>query len=185
MERSDRIAGRRLAVIALTAAVLVTAGCASIPTAGTGDIAFRLLWSGLSDLDLHVLDPAGDHLSFVRREAASGGRLDVDCNGSSDQVCERPIENVFWPEGAAPAGEYRVWVETMSILPAETPLQARLLVMEGERVVAERQIDLNANGDRLGPFAVSFSRDRGAGELLAIGDDQVPARPRSHLVVPE
>ncbi|HEX6201499.1 MAG TPA: hypothetical protein VF100_00770 [Thermoanaerobaculia bacterium] len=159
----------RAGVLAAVAAagLLALASCRSAPTAGHGDVAFRLLWEGESDVDLHVVDPAGEHLFFGHREAASGGLLDVDCNAGTGKLCARPIENVFWPRGTAPAGEYRVWAEGHSIVPAESPLVVTLLVLDGEREAVRIDGRFAVNGDRLGPFAVAFPPAGPAGWRLA------------------
>ncbi len=126
-----------LAVLVLC---LVGVGCASQGLKpGTGDISFRLHWEGDLDLDLHVVDPLDRHtgmtvfastgtpedqLSAIREalaarieaernggpDAPPAGILDVDCNASPNQICVRPIENVFWPAGTAPHGRYAFWV---------------------------------------------------------------------------
>lgn len=169
--RGLRWSGAAVAGLALglSAACLSTA-CRSAPAAGHGDVAFRLLWDGESDVDLHVVDPAGEHLFFAHREAASGGVLDVDCNSGTGRLCARPIENVFWPRGTAPAGEYRVWAEGHSIVPAEAPVAAVLLVLEGEREVARIDGAFAANGDSLGPFAVAYPPSAAGGWRLAAVD---------------
>jgi len=112
------------------AAVLlaVAAGaCASAgPRPGVGDISFRLAWEGEADLDLYVISPLGERIDFLHREVESGGRLDIDCNVTVSEPapaagglvtvvprkvrCPQPLENVYWPEGAAPPGSYRVQV---------------------------------------------------------------------------
>jgi len=149
---SQRAAG----IVAMPLLLVAALACRSVPTAGHGDVAFRLLWEGESDVDLHVIDPAGDHLFFGLREVASGGLLDVDCNAGTDRLCARPIENVYWPVGTAPPGGYRVWAQAHSILPAEAPVAVSLLLLEGEEVVARTEGALAANGETLGPFAVEF-----------------------------
>lgn len=119
---------------ALVGCCLLLAGCASTgPVPGTGDISFRLRWSGEADLDLHVTDPLSQHIGIVgpgntpsveemdalreRRLAEQRGEpvppigeLDVDCNASPDRMCARPIENIYWKPGTAPRGHYKVWV---------------------------------------------------------------------------
>ena len=155
----------RIPLLSLALAAILGSGCASAPTAGTGDVAFRLLWEGGSDLDLHVFDPYGEHLFYGHREAASGGRLDIDCNAGTGRLCPRPIENVFWSPGEAPEGEYRFWVRAYAMIPAEVPVEARLLVLEGETVVAERTAELRENGEVLGPFALEFTPGVGAGPV--------------------
>lgn len=149
-------ASRIRLALSLLALTLLAAGCRSLPAAGTGDVAFRLLWQGESDLDLHVEDPSGEHLFYGQREAASGGRLDVDCNAGTGRRCPRPIENVFWPEGTAPKGSYRVWVRAHAVYPEEAPVSCEVLVLEGERVRARVPGRLLANGDRLGPFSLEL-----------------------------
>ena len=78
---------------------------------GTGDVQVTLRWTGTADLDLHVLDPAGSEIWYGSPTAASGGELDVDANAACQEQQARPVENVFWPDGAAPRGEYRVTVD--------------------------------------------------------------------------
>jgi len=78
------------------------------PALGTGDVQVTLRWSGDADIDLHVFDPFGEEIWFSNEEATSGGRLDVDGNAGCDG--SPPVENVFWPFGGAPSGNYDVYV---------------------------------------------------------------------------
>lgn len=98
----------------LLVSLFLVAGCASGRLRpGTGDISFRLLWTGRYDLDLYVTSPLGERIDFNRREAPSGGMLDIDCNVESvieTNPCSEPMENIFWPKGRAPEGEFRFWV---------------------------------------------------------------------------
>jgi len=161
--------------IVCTAVCAALAGaCASTPTAGTGDVAFRLLWEGESDVDLHVVGPDEEHLFFGNRSSTSGGVLDVDCNAGTGRLCDRPIENVFWPDGVAPDGRYRFWARAHSVIPAEAPVRARLLILDGDEVVEEHRGELGDNGDFLGPFALVFDRDTGPGEIVPIVGEEVP-----------
>lgn len=163
-----------MSAVALAALSLLLAGCRSVPTAGTGDVAFRLLWQGTSDLDLKVRDPHGDYITFGQREAGSGGLLDVDCNGGTELLCAQPIENVFWPEGTAPRGTYRVWVRAHAVVPEEAPLPCELLVLEGDEVRIRVPGRLLANGDRLGPFTLDFPPEGPAGWRLRPSDEPPP-----------
>src|SRR5262245_18611683 len=99
------------------------AGCATLKPQ-TGDVSFRLLWSGKADLDLHVLDPGGGHVGLPFLQAAAldreryaaviaqwqaspsgsldgktAGVLDIDCNADAARFCREPMENIFWPVG--------------------------------------------------------------------------------------
>ncbi len=75
---------------------------------GLGDVKITLSFDRLHDLDLHVLEPNGEELSYENNASLSGGELDLD----SGAMCVPSAvynENVFWPEGA-PSGQYRVTV---------------------------------------------------------------------------
>ena len=60
------------------------------------------------DLDLSVVCPSGERISFDNKISNCGGRLDIDMNETGNS--EEPVENVFW-EKDAPKGRYRVFVE--------------------------------------------------------------------------
>jgi hypothetical protein len=83
---------------------------------GTGDVQINLHWDTLTDVDLHVLDPAGEEIYFGDKTSVSGGQLDLDsyaaCSFSNDPG--RGNENVYWPLGGAPSGEYVVGVHLWS-----------------------------------------------------------------------
>jgi hypothetical protein len=76
---------------------------------GTGDVQVSVSWDVLSDLDLHVTDPAGSHIYWNNRTAASGGQLDLDSNPACD-IDRINNENVTWPLNKAPNGQYTVAV---------------------------------------------------------------------------
>jgi hypothetical protein len=76
---------------------------------GTGDVQVTLRWEGEADLDLHVVDPNGELIWFGNDQSASGGILDVDANGACEGLAQ-PVENIYWPTGVAPTGEYAVSV---------------------------------------------------------------------------
>ncbi len=94
--------------------VLTTAACAPLadaPLVGEdGDPRFNLYFDNQEqvDLDLRVLDPDGEEISWENPSSESGGVLDVDCKCSS--CPDDPSENVAWAEGG-PSGTYTVWVE--------------------------------------------------------------------------
>jgi hypothetical protein len=131
---------------AILIVVAFVIGCASRGLKpGTGDISFRITWSGLSDLDLYAVSPLGERLSFIRPQVESGGVLDIDCNarpdptlGSSEGViwlCPRPMENIFWPQGDAPEGVYKYWVVLADTEGLEDGDSYRLEVRLGKQVI--------------------------------------------------
>jgi hypothetical protein len=76
----------------------------------TGDVKVTLRWNTTDDLDLLVTDPQGDTVYWGSRRSRSGGVLDVDANRVCEDPTTSPVENIFWPEGQAPSGEYAVEV---------------------------------------------------------------------------
>ncbi len=79
-----------------------TEACANNICVGNGLLRFTLTWDTPGDLDLHVVPPCGQEISF-RATSACGGRLD------RDDIPGTGPENVFW--SAAPAsGPYHICV---------------------------------------------------------------------------
>ncbi len=82
----------------------------------SGEVQFSLAWKTLNDLDLHVIVPSGEHVSFSRRTSKCKGNLDVDMNAESTEsnpdqsFAEEPVENVRWLDRTAPSGRYTVIV---------------------------------------------------------------------------
>lgn len=104
--------------------------------AQTGEIAVSLSWDGPADLDLIVECPGGERV-FWRRTAACGGTLDVDMN-FRDRRSDAPVENVFWPNGAASPGRYRVAVEypgRNNETRSEVPFTVRVKLRDQETTV--------------------------------------------------
>jgi Ca-activated chloride channel family protein len=75
--------------------------------AQSGDVRISLLWDNRNDLDLIVYPPTGGKIYYGSRRNGFG-LLDVDMNVNGETP--KPVENVFWPAGKAPAGKYRVCV---------------------------------------------------------------------------
>ena len=76
--------------------------------AQSSDVQISLMWNNYNDLDLHVLCPSGERIHGGNKTSACGGELDVDANVRAET--RKPVENVFWEEGKAPAGRYQVYV---------------------------------------------------------------------------
>jgi hypothetical protein len=77
---------------------------------GVGDVKITLSFEPIHDLDLHVIEPGGSEISFEHPTSASGGKLDLD-SGANCTISVASAENIYWPTGAAPTGEYRVRVQ--------------------------------------------------------------------------
>jgi len=83
---------------------------ASAIVVGTGDVQVTLSWDGDSDVDLHVIDPAGEEVFYAHPQSASGGVLDLDSNAGC-VLDHKRNENITWPVGRAPRGRYTVRVD--------------------------------------------------------------------------
>ena len=76
-------------------------------TLGTGDLRVTLTWNTTVDMDLHVIEPDGTHVSFVIRDGVTA-RLDVDdTNGFGP-------ENIFVGAAGAAAGTYQLFIVQFS-----------------------------------------------------------------------
>ncbi|MEM1250833.1 MAG: hypothetical protein AAGI69_00275 [Cyanobacteria bacterium P01_H01_bin.21] len=87
-----------------------TESTAAEPVLQTGDVQVTLRWNTNDDLDLIVVDPDGNIVDFGSPTSPSGGQLDVDANGFCQTQSFAPVENIFWPTGSAPDGEYLAYV---------------------------------------------------------------------------
>ena len=76
--------------------------------AQSSDVQISLMWNNYNDLDLHVVCPSGERIHGGNKTSDCGGELDVDANVRAET--RKPVENVFWEEGRAPAGRYQVYV---------------------------------------------------------------------------
>lgn len=110
---------------------------------GGGDLQVTLRWTGAADLDLHVVDPAGEEVYYGNAVSASGGQLDHDanagCNGPADD--DNAVENIFWPAGGAPAGSYGIRVAVYDT--CDAPLDWHLTARRNGQLV----LDVTGAGD--------------------------------------
>lgn len=73
----------------------------------TGYLQVSLIWDNHNDLDLHVITPSDERVSFNKRRTTCGGTLDVDMNARPSS--KEPIENLVWWK-KPPAGKYMILV---------------------------------------------------------------------------
>lgn len=79
-----------------------------------GELRISIGWLGLTDLDLHVVEPGGNHI-FYNHKQGHGGRLDLDMNGL-DKSSEKPVENVIYTDkDSMKEGRYLVSVHTFNV----------------------------------------------------------------------
>jgi hypothetical protein len=97
--------------------------------AQVGQVQISLIWDNINDLDLSVLCPSGERISFDNNISKCGGQLDIDMNESP--TSDKPVENVFWPLDNAPKGEYKVIIEHFEQHAKEDLTDYRVLVNDG------------------------------------------------------
>jgi len=105
------------------------------------DVTIRLDWaklSGRTDIDLHVIDPAGEEIFFNHMRSASGGWLDRD-----DIIGPGP-EHVYWEN--APEGTYTV---KLHYYPGSE-----------SRAVTSYRVTVNVEGFTLGTYSGSIGYDQ-------------------------
>jgi hypothetical protein len=143
-----------------------------------GDPQFSLAWNNRNDLDLHVIDPAGNHIWYRQRSSPTGGELDVDANADRLRTTERPVENIYWPPANAPEGVYKVYVHHYANHGAPDPTPYTLRITIGGRT-REFQGSLRHGerepGDEYRPARGGglVSAACGADELGVCGDGRV------------
>lgn len=91
-----------------------TQSCSEGICVGSGDVSMTLEWSTVHDLDIFVVDPNGEEISYGNLTSSSGGFLDVDSHADCVDTSGPGVENVFWGEGSAPEGMYTVYVSNYS-----------------------------------------------------------------------
>ncbi len=76
----------------------------------TGPVQVTVAWNSDADLDVYVVDPGEETVSFQRQEGASGARMDQVARGACAEDDGTPasrVENIYWSQ-RPPPGEYRV-----------------------------------------------------------------------------
>jgi hypothetical protein len=77
----------------------------------TGDVCCRLAWFNYDDLDLHMVEPTGNHIYYGNPGPdMCGGKLDVDMNARRAHTRE-PVENIFYSRiSQMREGAYRLFI---------------------------------------------------------------------------
>ncbi|MEL6980065.1 MAG: hypothetical protein AAGM38_15470 [Pseudomonadota bacterium] len=99
-----------------------------------GELEFTLVWQGLADLDLEVVCPLDQRVSYLQTERrACGAVFDIDANGNRQTKTSEPSEHILWANGA-PRGRYRIRVVYFDRRGTTNPSHAfQLRVKAGDR----------------------------------------------------
>ncbi len=114
---------------------------------GTGDVQATLIWSGDSDMDLHVVEPNGEEISYTSKLSSTGGTLDHDDIPSCGSGAGDHVENIFWPTGEAPPGSYNVFVRFYNACADGSSQSVQLTVRVNGQVVISQAITLTELAD--------------------------------------
>lgn len=79
-------------------------------TPSNGDVEVTLHWNNTNDLDIACLDPNYELIMYNHRRSVSGGFLEFDMNSHPDNLSNSPVEHIYWPQGSAPNGTYKVYL---------------------------------------------------------------------------
>jgi len=122
---------------------------------GAGLVTIRLTWVTTDDLDLHVIEPNGEHIWYHNRTSSTGGTLTNDANAGCQNTTFAPVENIVWSSGSAPLGTYEVRVVYFADCDNVQPVAFRLVIFVGGQVVYSANNGLEGQGDY---FTYSFTR---------------------------
>lgn len=120
-----------------------------------GVLAVSLSWGSPDDLDLHLLVPSGETISY-RNRRVDGGELDVDMcvHGLRGKLCnDGPVENIVFETSPAP-GRYRALVRNFNFHESHRPLEAQIAAMRRGSRIDEDEQKLRSGKDRPIPFDV-------------------------------
>jgi hypothetical protein len=72
-----------------------------------GALRLSLSWFNLDDLDIHLIEPCGNHIHFGNKS----GRLDVDMNVNTSNSSREAVENITYPdERSIKEGVYTAYI---------------------------------------------------------------------------
>lgn len=113
----------------------------NIMEAGIGLLKVSLSWDQENDVDLHLVEPNGEHIYYGNRSSSNGGQLDLDSNAgcSIDNINN---ENIFYEDDASvtiPYGEYEVLVDLWSKCNITAETHYTIVVYYGSQVIATTQ----------------------------------------------
>ena len=111
---------------------------------GSGRLQITASWNRGADIDLYVIDPLHETLSFQRRTSPNGGRMDHAGRGNCARSKPNPrVENARWVTREPPRGPYEIILHYWGAC-----------LTDGGPV--DVTISVSAQGKVLGPFRYSL-----------------------------
>ena len=114
-----------------------------------GVLVASLSWTSADDLDLHLVLPDGQEVSYKQKKYG-GGELDVDMcvqGRHSGKCAERPVENIVFEE-APMAGRYKVYVQNFNYHPNTLPENMQVARMQEGVKTSKEEKALRLTQDR-------------------------------------
>lgn len=82
----------------------------SIIQVGTGKLQVSVSFDNAKDIDLHLIEPNGEHIYYGNSSSSNGGQLDLDSNASCN-IDNINNENIYYEnEATVEAGTYTAYV---------------------------------------------------------------------------
>jgi parallel beta-helix repeat protein len=149
-----------------------------------GDVTVTLKWMSPNqkgpDLDLHVIDPAGERIFFDHPVSKSGGKLD------HDDRCKEPgdfQETITWPRGQAPSGVYQVEIDYFETCQAEGTVIWQVTVAVDGRTQEFKGTISPGERRRVSRFIRGDSLKDTTGQPIGTPDNPLPPQETASLTV--
>jgi hypothetical protein len=111
--------------------------------AKTGDVQVSIGWNTVDDIDVHVFFRSfgqNSYISWTNRQGVCGGMLDIDMNANDANLSNKPVENIFWPAGHSPYGEFVVSLHNFRNWSGSRSVPVTLIIkVDGETKVIQTQ----------------------------------------------
>lgn len=82
-----------------------------LPTDTNSTLQITLRWETIDDLDLSIVDPAGNNLSVFEPTTETGGTFEAEANELCSDATDTPVESAAWEGEQTPIGQYTITVD--------------------------------------------------------------------------
>ncbi|HLV13580.1 MAG TPA: hypothetical protein VKY41_00235 [Xanthomarina sp.] len=127
---------------------------------GTGALQVSLSFDNDKDVDLHLIEPNGDHIYYNNETSTNGGFLDLDSNPACE-IDGVNNENIYYPDDATiEVGTYYVYVDMYeNCNPSVATNFVVSVILNGVEIPTSTQNPYNGN------FPVGFPSNSGGSDI--------------------